>query len=46
MSKTVFDLAGAETKDTYKLLTGLVVPRPIGWIGTKRENGLSGDSGV
>lgn len=25
--------------DAYKLLSGLVVPRPIGWIGTSREDG-------
>ncbi|MEM9133339.1 MAG: flavin reductase family protein [Actinomycetota bacterium] len=25
--------------DAYKLMTGLVVPRPIGWIGTQDEQG-------
>ncbi len=39
MKKTTFDLESGETRDTYKLLTGLVVPRPIGWIGTRRDNG-------
>lgn len=27
-------------KDTYKLLIGLVVPRPIGWIGTLDSGGV------
>ena len=39
MNKVFFDLASAESPDRYKLLTGLVVPRPIGWIGTKRPDG-------
>lgn len=39
MTKVVFDLADTESRDNYKLLSGLVVPRPIGWIGTKREDG-------
>ena len=39
MSKTTFDHEAGETKDAYKLLSGLVVPRPIGWIGTQRDNG-------
>jgi len=39
LKKTTFDLESGETRDTYKLLTGLVVPRPIGWIGTRRDNG-------
>lgn len=37
--KTVFHLDDTESRDAYKLLSGLVVPRPIGWIGTRRENG-------
>lgn len=41
MSKVVFDLDLAETNDGYKLLTGLVVPRPIGWIGTRRPDGTN-----
>lgn len=39
MRKTIFDLSDSESRDRYKLLTGLVVPRPIGWIGTRREDG-------
>ena len=39
MTKTYFDLDGATSRDSYKLLSGLVVPRPIGWIGTRRSNG-------
>lgn len=30
----VFDPNTIETQDAYKLMTGLIVPRPIGWIGT------------
>jgi len=41
MSKVVFDLSRAESRDRYKLLTGLVVPRPIGWIGTRRSDGTN-----
>lgn len=37
--KSVFDLGKTESRDAYKLLSGLVVPRPIGWIGTRRDNG-------
>jgi flavin reductase (DIM6/NTAB) family NADH-FMN oxidoreductase RutF len=39
LKKTIFDLEAVETQDTYKLLSGIVVPRPIGWIGTRRDNG-------
>lgn len=39
MTKRFFDLTDTENRDRYKLLTGLVVPRPIAWIGTKRANG-------
>lgn len=39
MTKQFFDLASTETRDNYKLLSGLVVPRPIGWIGTRRADG-------
>ena len=39
MTKAVFDLAETENRDRYKLLSGLVVPRPIGWIGTTRPDG-------
>lgn len=41
MSKVVFDLESADANDGYKLLTGLVVPRPIGWIGTRRSDGTN-----
>lgn len=34
---TVSDLVGA---DGYKLTTGLIVPRPIGWIGTISTDGV------
>ena len=39
MSKRIFDLDSTEVRDSYKLLSGLVVPRPIGWIGTRRDDG-------
>lgn len=35
-----FNPAELETSLVYKLLTGTVVPRPIGWISTADENGL------
>ncbi|HEU4319304.1 MAG TPA: flavin reductase family protein [Acidimicrobiia bacterium] len=41
MKKEIFDLTPSETSDGYKLLTGLVVPRPIGWIGTRRPDGTN-----
>ena len=37
--KQHFDLDSVEGRDRYKLLSGLIVPRPIGWIGTRRSNG-------
>jgi len=39
VTKLIFELDDAESHDRYKLLTGLVVPRPIGWIGTRRGDG-------
>lgn len=39
--KTVLLLDDAEEIDAYKLLSGLIVPRPIGWIGTRREGGAN-----
>ncbi len=36
---TSFDPAALDQQDTYKLMTGLVVPRPIGWIGTTDGHG-------
>jgi flavin reductase (DIM6/NTAB) family NADH-FMN oxidoreductase RutF len=41
VSKAVFDLADPDSSDGYKLLTGLVVPRPIGWVGTRRQDGTN-----
>ena len=41
MTKLFFDLADTESRDSYKLLSGLVVPRPIGWIGTRRADGTN-----
>lgn len=38
-SKQVFELGSDNGTDAYKLLSGLVVPRPIGWIGTIRTDG-------
>jgi flavin reductase (DIM6/NTAB) family NADH-FMN oxidoreductase RutF len=37
--KRIYRLQDAEGVDGYKLLSGLVVPRPIGWIGTVRPDG-------
>ncbi len=37
--KSSFRLGETGSRDAYKLLSGLVVPRPIGWIGTRRANG-------
>lgn len=39
MTKRSFDLTSAEAADQYRLLSGIVVPRPIGWIGTRRPDG-------
>lgn len=41
MTKVFFDLSETESRDRYKLLSGLVVPRPIGWIGTRRPDGTN-----
>jgi flavin reductase (DIM6/NTAB) family NADH-FMN oxidoreductase RutF len=35
-----FDPADHDDVDIYKLLIGLVVPRPIGWIGSVSEEGV------
>ena len=37
--KTTFDAETLERTDRYKLLSGLIVPRPIGWIGTRAADG-------
>lgn len=34
------DPAHTSQKDVYKILTGAVIPRPIGWISTINENGI------
>jgi flavin reductase (DIM6/NTAB) family NADH-FMN oxidoreductase RutF len=39
LSKKVFDLGDPDARVAYKLLTGIVIPRPIGWIGTVRGDG-------
>jgi flavin reductase (DIM6/NTAB) family NADH-FMN oxidoreductase RutF len=39
LNKVVFDLSSPQGHDSYKLLTGLVIPRPIGWIGTIATDG-------
>lgn len=39
--KTTFDLAALDTVDAGKLLMGLVVPRPIGWVGTRSADGTN-----
>jgi flavin reductase (DIM6/NTAB) family NADH-FMN oxidoreductase RutF len=38
--KKAFRVSEIEARDTYKLLSGLIVPRPIGWIGTMRSDGV------
>lgn len=38
-STTTFDLSELSGRDRYKLLIGLVVPRPIGWVGTLGRSG-------
>jgi flavin reductase (DIM6/NTAB) family NADH-FMN oxidoreductase RutF len=38
LSKRIFDLDDTENRENYKLLSGLIVPRPIGWIGTRRDD--------
>lgn len=37
---TRFVSSDLEPVDGYKLLTGLVVPRPIGWIGSRSADGI------
>lgn len=39
--KTVFAADSLDGADRYKLLVGLVVPRPIGWIGTISRAGVA-----
>ena len=40
MPKTRFTVAELSGADPYKLTTGLVVPRPIGWIGSMSADGI------
>jgi len=37
--KHTYSVDELEVADAYKLATSLVVPRPIGWIGTRSESG-------
>lgn len=41
MTSTIFSVDELPTIDSYKLLTGLVIPRPIGWIGSKNAAGIA-----
>lgn len=38
--KKTFHVADLDPVSSYKLATGLVVPRPIGWIGTTSDSGV------
>jgi flavin reductase (DIM6/NTAB) family NADH-FMN oxidoreductase RutF len=40
MQKTRFSTADLRGADPYKLTTGLIVPRPIGWIGSISADGI------
>ncbi len=40
MDKTRFSVAELAGADPYKLATGLIVPRPIGWIGSISDDGI------
>lgn len=37
--KTSFDAAALDPVDRYKLMIGLIVPRPIGWVGSIAADG-------
>jgi flavin reductase (DIM6/NTAB) family NADH-FMN oxidoreductase RutF len=39
-SKRRFTISELSSADGYKLATGLIVPRPIGWIGTMSRTGV------
>jgi flavin reductase (DIM6/NTAB) family NADH-FMN oxidoreductase RutF len=39
MERTTFDMQELAGVDRYKLLTGLIIPRPIGWVGTVAADG-------
>jgi flavin reductase (DIM6/NTAB) family NADH-FMN oxidoreductase RutF len=36
-----FDIQNTDSSILYKLLTGTIIPRPIGWISTIDENGIN-----
>jgi flavin reductase (DIM6/NTAB) family NADH-FMN oxidoreductase RutF len=40
MDKRTFNVDELVGRDAYKLATGLIVPRPIGWIGTLSADGV------
>ncbi len=39
-AKRSLSVAEIGTRDVYKLMTGLIVPRPIGWIGSVSTDGI------
>jgi len=39
MPKRVFEMETLDVTDRYKLMSGLIVPRPIGWIGSRDRAG-------
>ena len=41
MRKRVFDAGELDAAERYKLMTGLIVPRPIGWIGSRGADGVN-----
>lgn len=41
MTKVTFDTALIDATDRYKLMSGLIVPRPIGWVGTRSREGTN-----
>lgn len=40
-TKRLIDPSAVDDRDAYKLLIGLVVPRPIGWIGSMDADGVA-----
>ena len=41
MPRTSFVVDQLDTAERYKLTTGLIIPRPIGWIGTQSAGGVA-----
>ena len=39
--KNIYDVAQIDAKTSYKITTALIVPRPIGWIGTRSADGVT-----